>query len=237
MDGPDGSMNSIPEAMDHLSQREEELRALMLSATDQWSRREQAIQAALESLESRVTAVQAEQKTTGDAAVAKAVAISNEYTEYQNLITRVRNVVNRTLPRDATVIVVSKGDNELLKLEGRNAWHFPQNERGTYAGYYPADSVQAITQLEALRLKGGRYLVFPRTALWWLEHYREFREHLQAHYRVVCGPDDTCLIYSLEPPAHSPSDAPRAAASKSQARRKRTAPHRPARKSGAKAKS
>lgn len=200
-------MNSILETIDAIALREEQLAELLLSAGDQLSQRDQAIQRAIEKLESRVNAVQAEQKTNDDTAIAKAVAISNEYTGYQNLILRIRQVVNRTLPPEATVIVVSKGDSELLKLDGRNAWHFPQNDRGVYAGHYPADSAEAIAQLQALRKKGGQYLLFPQTALWWLEHYREFKEHLDKRCQIVSGPDDTCLIYSLHPKrARSPKN-------------------------------
>lgn len=53
------------------------------------------------------------------------------------------------------MIVVSRGDSDLLNLGGRQAWHFPQTEDGVYAGYYPADSTEAITHLEVLRAKGG----------------------------------------------------------------------------------
>ncbi len=192
-------MNSILETITRLAQREEQLAGLLQSASDQSLQHDQAIQAAIENLESSVNAVQAEQRTNDETAVAKAVALSNEYTGYQNLILRVRQVVDRALPPDATVIVVSKGDNELLKLDGRNAWHFPQNDWGVYAGHYPADSAEAIAHLEALRKKGGQYLLFPKTALWWLDHYRELKEHLEKRYQAVSGPDDTCLIYSLHP--------------------------------------
>src|SRR5207237_106464 len=40
----------------------------------------------------------------------------------------VRDAVSSFVPDNATVLVVSKGDNELLRLEGRVAWHFPQSE-------------------------------------------------------------------------------------------------------------
>ncbi len=192
-------MNSILETITALALREVQLSELMVSATDQFSQRDQTLQATLASLESRISTVQAEQKTNDETAISKAVAISNEYTEYASLILRVRQVVNATLPPDAIVLVVSKGDSELLKLDGRNAWHFPQNDWGVYAGHYPADSAEAIAHLEALRKKGGQYLLFPRTALWWLDHYRELKEHLEKHYSAVSGPDDTCLIYSLRP--------------------------------------
>ena len=37
-------------------------------------------------------------------------------------------VVQKTLPRNATVFAVSKGDGDLLNLDGRKAQHFPQNQ-------------------------------------------------------------------------------------------------------------
>jgi glycosyltransferase involved in cell wall biosynthesis len=116
---------------------------------------------------------------------------------YQHLIGCIRAIVRAAVPETARVIVVSKGDPELISLDGRAAWHFPRAESGEYAGYYPADSAAAITHLEALRAQGGDYLLFPRTAFWWLEHYREFKEHLNCRYREIGGDADVCLIYAL----------------------------------------
>src|SRR5262249_20224921 len=45
---------------------------------------------------------------------------------YQELTERVRWLVHQTLPPNAVVAVVSKGDDTLLDLYGRRAWHFPQ---------------------------------------------------------------------------------------------------------------
>ena len=75
---------------------------------------------------------------------------------YRDLVERIREIVDRELPSDATVLVVSSGDDELLKLgANRRGWHFPQMEDGTYAGYHPGDSAEAIAHLEALREKGA----------------------------------------------------------------------------------
>ena len=53
------------------------------------------------------------------------------------------------------MLVVSNGDDELLELGAeRRGWHFPQMEDGTYAGYHPADSAEAIAHCEALRGAG-----------------------------------------------------------------------------------
>jgi hypothetical protein len=93
-------------------------------------------------------------------------------------------------------LVVSKGDTKLTELQGRRGWHFPQTESGAYAGYYPANSGEAIVHLEQLRMKGAQYLVFPTTALWWLEHYSDFARHLRENY-VLVGEDDACAIFEL----------------------------------------
>jgi len=117
--------------------------------------------------------------------------------QYQQLVERIRMVAHATLPSDSTVLVVSKGDDELLKLNGRPAWHFPQTEDGIYAGYYPADSTAAIEQLETLRASGADFLLFPSTALWWLDHYTEFKQHLEYQYSTVVNQEDTCVIFAL----------------------------------------
>jgi hypothetical protein len=101
------------------------------------------------------------------------------------------------VPRGANIVVVSRGDNELLKYEDRQAWHFPQEEGGGYAGHYPGDSNEAIEHLEWLRSRGADYLLFPATSLWWLEHYAEFRKHLETNYRTVANYEGTCRLFEL----------------------------------------
>lgn len=116
---------------------------------------------------------------------------------YRELRNRIREIVQRVVPAGATVLVVSKGDGGLLELTGREGWHFPQVETGAYAGHHPPDSAAAIAHLEALRAKGGGYLLVPVTSRWWLDHYAEFRQHLDACAELLGGTDDTCLIYGL----------------------------------------
>src|SRR5206468_1553705 len=97
---------------------------------------------------------------------------------YGRLLVQVRRAVHTTLPRNATVLVVSKGDDELLRFDQRTAWHFPRTPEGIYAGHYPADSAAAVAHLEEMRTRGADYLLFPGTAFWWLAHYDDFRRHL-----------------------------------------------------------
>ena len=128
------------------------------------------------------------------------------YWKYQQLGSRIGDVVREALPPGATVIVVSKGDDGLLPVDGCRAWHFPQTEDGIYAGHYPADGAEAIDHLEALRARGGEFLLFPATSVWWLDHYTELTAHLEHRYRRVVQQDDTCLIYSLRETSHAPID-------------------------------
>jgi GT2 family glycosyltransferase len=136
-------------------------------------------------------------------------------TGYAALTERIRALVAERVPAEATVLVVSRGDERLLALgAGRRAWHFPQEDDGAYAGRHPGDSDEAIAQLEALRARGGEFLLFPETGLWWLDHYRELAQHLERFARPVVREPQTCVIYALggrDADAHAaPTAEPRA---------------------------
>ncbi|MGY1643923.1 glycosyltransferase family 2 protein [Geodermatophilus sp. SYSU D00703] len=117
--------------------------------------------------------------------------------EYAGVIEQIRAVVRAQIPPDATVLVVSKGDDRLLELDGRRAMHFPQDAVGVYAGHYPADDREAIEHLEALRAQGASHLLIPRTAAWWLSHYTGLRRHLEDRY-TTCPADDACVVFALQ---------------------------------------
>lgn len=116
---------------------------------------------------------------------------------YSDEIARFRALIQRALPAGATVAVVSRGDGDLLQLEGVDAWHFPQRGDGVYLGYYPADGAAAVQHLETLRSKGAEFLAIPANSLWWLGHYKELEQHLQARYELVLHDDSVCAIYAL----------------------------------------
>jgi hypothetical protein len=125
--------------------------------------------------------------------------------EYERLVRRLREIVRSAVPREGSVLVVCKGDDELLDLYGRRAEHFPQDETGAFPGYYPSASTPAIIQLEGLRARGSDFLLIPRPAFWWLDHYVAFHAHLESRYDVVVRDDDVCVIYDLRQPR--PPDA------------------------------
>jgi hypothetical protein len=107
--------------------------------------------------------------------------------------------VRDAVPAGSTVLVVSRGDDELIRLGNREGWHFPRHPDGRYAGFHPADSVAAIKHLEELRERGAQYLVFPASARWWLDYYEGFAEHLNSRYTVVADDEWICTIYALRP--------------------------------------
>jgi hypothetical protein len=130
-------------------------------------------------------------------------------TEYLEIRRRIHDVVRKLIPAGSTVLVVSKGDEKLVRIEDRDGWHFPCTAAGSYGGYHPADAVAAISHLEELRASGADYFLLPSPYFWWLDHYPELAEHLQSRYRLVTDRSDTCLIYHLnEPPLGTPTVAP-----------------------------
>jgi GT2 family glycosyltransferase len=115
---------------------------------------------------------------------------------YPELVERIREQAEQAVPEGATVLVVSRGDRELLRLGRRRARHFPQAPNGGYLGHHPSDDEQAIAMLEEQRRRGADYLVMPATAGWWLEHYNGFADHLSRY----SGADyDVCTVYRLAP--------------------------------------
>jgi hypothetical protein len=129
-------------------------------------------------------------------------------TSYRMLTQRIRDLVAQRLPPDSRVLVVSRGDDELLRFDGREGLHFPQAENGVYAGHYPGDSGEAIAHLEEVRRhQAPRFLLFPETGLWWLDHYGGLRKHLEKRYRRVAFEEGTAVIYSLRESANETEPA------------------------------
>jgi GT2 family glycosyltransferase len=116
---------------------------------------------------------------------------------YRELVERLRQAVVHAVPTGATVLVVSRGDDELLRVDGRRAWHFPRTDDGAYGGHHPADSREAIAWLETQRAAGADHIAFPATGIWWLEHYEGLRQHLDANYRRCFSDPETGMIFDL----------------------------------------
>jgi hypothetical protein len=119
--------------------------------------------------------------------------------DYEELKDAIRTFAREHALPWADVLVVTNGDADLLELDGAVARHFPQGADGQYTGHHPADGAEAIRQLDELYEQGARFLLFPKTAAWWLEHYGELRDHLEAQATELAG-DGACRVFELHPP-------------------------------------
>lgn len=84
--------------------------------------------------------------------------------------------LNSTTPRDALIIAADDGDPTVFYYAQRKGWHFLGD--GVYWGN-PLDDAQIIANLEKLRGRGARYLVFYAGTQWWVNYYTKFGEHLR----------------------------------------------------------
>jgi hypothetical protein len=78
------------------------------------------------------------------------------------------------------VIVADWGNPTALYYSQRKGWHFLAQ-----FGKMPADSAEAITELEALRQQGANYIAFTRYLLYWLDTYVAFHAYLDTSYQRV----------------------------------------------------
>ena len=141
------------------------------------------------------------------AVLAEQLATAEPRARYAELARRLRVVVPRAVEGGVTVLVASKGDDELLDLGELPGEHFPQGPGGGYLGWHPTDGVDLVARLEEQRRRGPHYLVLPATSAWWLDHYPELQAHLDARYRVVLEEEDTCTVWSCGMPAPAPGRA------------------------------
>jgi hypothetical protein len=123
--------------------------------------------------------------------------LSSRWLEYRAEVEHLRDLVCRLTPAGARIAVVSRGDDRLTDLPGRRGEHLPQDDRGRFAGFHPADGRAAIESLEALRSRGAEYLAIPPTSRWWLDYYPELAAHLDEVGERLVDRMSEVLIYAL----------------------------------------
>jgi glycosyltransferase involved in cell wall biosynthesis len=119
------------------------------------------------------------------------------YQHNQTVTTAARKLVAEAAPADATILVASGGSQEMLKLGGSAAWHFPRSHDGSYRCDGFADGIAAVNHLESLRSEGADMLLLPSTAFWMLDHYPELKRNLDEKHRLAAKDDGVCLLYEL----------------------------------------
>lgn len=127
--------------------------------------------------------------------------------EYRRLRRELRSFLAEALPAGSRVAVVSKGDDELIRVPDLNAEHFPRALSGGYAGFYPQDGTAAIAHLEWVRSTGVEFLVFPHTSEWWLNSYPKLRSHLERTCRVADSEPEVGVVYDLRTREHGSGNA------------------------------
>jgi 4-amino-4-deoxy-L-arabinose transferase-like glycosyltransferase len=97
---------------------------------------------------------------------------------------------------NALIVAADNGDPTVLYYAGHKGWHFLEKD-GIYDGE-PRDSEQAITDLEQLRRRGARYLVFTSDTSWWLDYYRDLAEEVDSTAALIAATPEF-RIYELKP--------------------------------------
>jgi len=104
--------------------------------------------------------------------------VSPSYALSAGVLLETGKELRRLTRPSALVIVADWGNPTALYYSQRKGWHFL-----TEFGRMPADSAEAITELEALRQQGASYIAFTRYLLYWLDTYVAFQTYLDTSYR------------------------------------------------------
>jgi hypothetical protein len=118
---------------------------------------------------------------------------------YRQLLDRIRASVAENLPPDVPVAVASLGDDAMLGLDGRPAWHFPPPDTATPTSfaYSTDDSERLLAELDTLRAAGAQFLLLPASAWSWSARYPKLNRWIETVYHSVVRDDGICNIYDL----------------------------------------
>ena len=118
---------------------------------------------------------------------------------YLAMVADVRREVIDVVPPGATVLVASKGDEELFDVPGRTMLHFPSDDGRTYAGWYPESTDDVMAQVERADGAGRELRRVPRHGVWWFDFY-EGLEYRFATFFDEVGDGESCRIFAVRQP-------------------------------------
>jgi hypothetical protein len=105
-------------------------------------------------------------------------------------------MLNEITPENSVIFAADTGDPTVFYYAERKGWHYLENN-GIFYGD-PDGSEPAIVELENLRAKGAKYVVFTSDTSWWLDLYPEFRQYLHANSALIAATPEF-EIYRLDP--------------------------------------
>jgi hypothetical protein len=105
-------------------------------------------------------------------------------------------LLNEITPEDSLIAAADNGDPTLLYYGERKGWHCLE-QGGIYYGD-PDGSEPVIADLQQLREKGAKYVVFTSNTAWWLDLFPEFRQYLHANSALIAATSEFS-IYRLDP--------------------------------------
>jgi lipopolysaccharide biosynthesis protein/glycosyltransferase involved in cell wall biosynthesis len=121
------------------------------------------------------------------------------YQAQQRLVPEIVELIRRVLPAGATILVVSDGRNDLLRLEGYETRHFPRVADREHEASSTDESVRGIELLEAEVEAGAEFLLVPHTLRRRLDREPDLRGRLELGGTI--WDDDVCTIFDVRRPA------------------------------------
>jgi len=104
-------------------------------------------------------------------------------------------VVDDALPAGEPFILADEGQLPMDADAQERTIPFPERD-GVYWGR-PVDDAAAVAELERLKHRGLRFIVFAWPAFWWLDHYAGLSRHLNRHGKLTFR-DDKAIVFALD---------------------------------------
>jgi hypothetical protein len=116
---------------------------------------------------------------------------------YRQHVRDVREAICDATPPSAVVAVVTRGDDDLLRLHDRRGLHLPADTNGEWAGHHPGDLGAVMAHLRRARDAGAQWFALPSSSAWWLDHYTGLAAALGRGEQVATFHDGPCAVWSI----------------------------------------
>ena len=118
----------------------------------------------------------------------------SHYSWLKNVVV-LHDEIAELIPESETLILIDNNSLGPDFMPDRKVLPFLEHE-GQYWGS-PQDDRQAIQELERMMAQSARFLVFTFSAFWWLDVYRQFKQHIHASFECI-RKNERLLIFDLQ---------------------------------------